>query len=169
VEVYKDIKNYEGLYMVSNCGNVKSLKSGCVMKQRYDKYGYKRIGLRKDGKLSTFFIHRLVAEAFIDNPFGLPCINHIDEDKENNNFDNLEWCSQKYNVNYGNRNSKIARTKCKPILCVDTGKIFTSIKNASKAMQLNASCISSVCNGKARHHKGYKFEFVSFPCESEVI
>lgn len=88
-EIYKDIKGYEGEYMVSNRGNVYSCKRNIVLKPAIAK-GYLRVGLYQDGVRKYFLVHRLVAEAFIPNPKNLPVINHLDEDKTNNDVSNLE-------------------------------------------------------------------------------
>jgi hypothetical protein len=103
-EIWKDIKEYEGKYQVSNLGNVRSLnynKTNTVklLKTYTNKNKYVYVTL---GQNNTYRVHRLVAEAFIPNPDNLPYINHKDENPSNNHVDNLEWCTQKYNVNYGN-------------------------------------------------------------------
>lgn len=117
-EVWKDIKDYEGLYQVSNWGRVKSLKRmdrlgrvvpEQILKPAKDKDGYLIIRLSKDGKPKTFKVHRLVSEAFIPNPDNLPIVNHRDEAKTNNHVENLEWCDYKYSVDYGTRNERIAK------------------------------------------------------------
>ena len=102
-EEFRPIKGYEGLYEVSNLGNVRNVKTGRILKSFDNKRGYLTIRLSKNGKSSKFYIHRLVAEAFISNPNNYPVINHKDEIKTNNSIDNLEWCTQKYNINYGTR------------------------------------------------------------------
>jgi len=109
-EVWKDIEGYDGYYKVSNEGNVKSLdrivlgnrgskcrRVGRPMKLRVEKNGYVRVALSSDGKNIKFSVHRLVGIAFLDNKKGLPEINHIDGNKENNNVENLEWCSSRDN------------------------------------------------------------------------
>ena len=108
----KDIKNYEGLYAITSCGKVWSYKRKKFLKPDINASGYLKVGLSKDGQRKKYFIHRLVAEAYIPNPDNLPQVNHKDENKENNCLQNLEWCDPKYNANYGTRNDKIK----KPIL-----------------------------------------------------
>lgn len=120
-EVWKNIKGYEGLYQVSNYGNVKSCdryvfagagsnhKTQHIKERLLSKKGgakYIQVSLSKNGKTKPFLIHRLVAEAFIPNPDNLPCVNHKDENKHNNNADNLEWCTYKYNNEYNGRVDK---------------------------------------------------------------
>ena len=110
-EIWKDIEGYEGLYQISNYGRVKSLnyaKQGKekILKDRISNSGYKRVNLSKSGERKTYYVHRLVAETFIPNPNGYSEVNHKDEDKSNNNIDNLEWCTSKYNSNYGTRNER---------------------------------------------------------------
>lgn len=120
-EIWKDIPNFEGIYQVSNLGNVKVLdryvnsaiknnnkvkRKGKLLKQ-YNKRGYFQVSLSKNHKRYYFGVHRLVAIAFLPNPNNLTQINHKDENPLNNNLSNLEWCTAKYNCNYGLRNSKI--------------------------------------------------------------
>ena len=116
-EIWKDIVGYEGLYQVSNLGNVKRLKGykgrgkGYVVEEHLiqpsiNSRGYQNVILCKNGKTKTFTMHRLVAIAFLDNSEKLPQVNHKDENKLNNCVDNLEWCDSKYNNNYGTRNKK---------------------------------------------------------------
>lgn len=113
-EVWKDIRGYEGLYQVSNLGRVKSLSKNVkgrnykeiIKAPSYGGKGYYRLSLCKNGKNKYFYIHRLVAQAFISNPNNYPCVNHIDCNIYNNNFDNLEWCTYKYNNNHGKHELK---------------------------------------------------------------
>lgn len=98
-EIWKDIVGFEGLYQISNYGNIKSFvknNKGKPMKQRILR-NYMSIGLTKNKKQYTFFVHRLVAETFIPNPNNFPCVNHIDGDKLNNSINNLEWVTYSEN------------------------------------------------------------------------
>lgn len=112
-QCWRDIEGYEGLYQVSNTGRVRSLNYGRtgktkVLKQSTDKGGYKNVNLHKSGKYKTCKIHRLVAQAFIPNPNDLPEVNHIDENKANNQVSNLEWCDRTYNCNYGTYKQRVS-------------------------------------------------------------
>ena len=113
MEIWKEIPGYEGLYEVSNTGMIRSLRYNKIMIPNTNRCGYEYINLCKDGIIKTKTIHRLVAQVFIPNPDNLPIVNHKDEDKTNNNADNLEWCNQKYNVNYGMSQEKRKCTKIK--------------------------------------------------------
>lgn len=115
MEIWKDIKNYEGLYQVSNLGNVRSLdrirkqfnhngiatvkyKGRILKKQLQKRTGYHTVTLYNNRKAKIKSVHRLVAEAFLENKNKYPVINHIDGNKQNNNVNNLEWCTQSHNV-----------------------------------------------------------------------
>lgn len=113
--IWKDIGGYEGIYQISNFGEVmrlmsydsrNHLRNSKILKQRKNKYGYMVVGLHKNGKENKYLVHRLVAQTFIPNSNNFPEINHIDENKQNNSIPNLEWCDRKYNVNYGNAQKK---------------------------------------------------------------
>lgn len=100
-ELWKDIGGYEGLYQVSNLGRIWSYKTNKILKGSIDSHGYRQVDFRKDGKRKTILLHRLVAKAFILNPDNLPQVNHKDENPLNNHVNNLEWCTQEYNLSYG--------------------------------------------------------------------
>ncbi len=100
-EIWKDVVGYEGLYKVSNKGRLYSIKRKRKMNPTISKNGYKRVKLYINGKFKTVFVHRIVAKAFLNNPENYPVVNHLDENKLNNNVENLQWCTQKQNVNHG--------------------------------------------------------------------
>ena len=143
-EVWKGIDGYEGYYQISNLGRVKSLdrvdsighkRKGKIMKLTpFD--GYLNIILTKNAKRKRFKVHRLVAETFIPNPEMNPTINHKDEVRSNNKVKNLEWCTDEYNVNYGNRTKKYTAKRTKPILRISIDgkekKIYGSMKEVSE-------------------------------------
>lgn len=104
-EIWKDIKGYEGLYQVSNKGRIKSFYfSKEVILKNNMRNTYEIIQLTKNKKRKSFQIHQLVAQAFLPNPNNYVIVNHKDFNRTNNNVDNLEWCSQKHNVNYSRVN-----------------------------------------------------------------
>ena len=107
----KDILNYEGLYAITSCGKVWSYRSQKFLKPNIKKNGYLEVDLRKNGTHKFCLIHRLVAEAYIPNPLGLPEVNHKSEIKSENFVNNLEWMSAKDNRNYGSRNERIWKTR----------------------------------------------------------
>lgn len=120
MEIWKDIKDYEGIYQISNYGRIKSLErlilypdkkhkktiKNAILKSCDNGRGYKCIYLTKNGKREIKYIHRLVAEAFIENIENKKYVNHKDFNKSNNYVSNLEWCSQKENVNYSSKNMR---------------------------------------------------------------
>lgn len=120
-EIWKDVRGYEGLYQVSNEGNVRSLdriikhypkdyfQKGRILKTAPSKTGYQMVVLINHNHRETRFVHRLVAEAFLENANNYPVVNHKDENKANNQVENLEWCTHKHNANYGMRNNKISQ------------------------------------------------------------
>lgn len=130
-EEWKDVVGYEGLYQVSNKGNVRNAY-GKTRKAKIDRYGYETINLSKDGLKKWYAVHRLVAMAFVENPNNYPSVNHIDENKTNNDYRNLEWCTVEYNNKYGERGAHISKTLTKTVKCVETGVIYTAIDAANK-------------------------------------
>lgn len=161
-----DIKNYEGLYQVSNTGLVKSLRRTIVqsngkvitqpekiLKSAYNKSGYEFVALCKDGKCTSTRIHRLVALHFIDNPEGLPQVNHIDSNKKNNDVENLEWCTAKQNMDHSysiGSHSYFSEDhpNGKMVYLVVSGCLFrfNNATQASKALQMNPASVSKAIN-----------------------
>jgi len=178
-EKWKDIEGYEGYYQVSNYGNVKSLerikrgKGNAKIKlnekllvQRLDYCGYLVVHLCKEGKVKTFKVHRLVAQAFISNPFNKETVNHIDELKTNNNVENLEWMTFLENIRYGKlRSKKISKAKSRPILQFDVNenyvKRYCSATEASEINKIPLSNIVECAGGKHKHAGGYIWKYES--------
>lgn len=181
-EIWKIIDGYPN-YMVSNLGRVKSLGNNKMRKEKIlkcwvKKDGYVQIRLNKYGKGKKYYVHRLVAEAFIPNPNNLPEVNHKSEIKTQNNVENLEWCDRKYNMNYGTLIERAAekikgRTDIvekrvakllKPIQQIDleTGivlKKWPSIVEVQRKLGYNQSCINNCLRGRTKASYGYKWEY----------
>lgn len=181
-EVWKDIEGYEGLYQVSNLGRVKALEKTWIcgwnnvtrhqeekiLKVNPNTKGYPSVCLSKNSKTITYGIHILVARAFIPNPDNLPQVNHKDEDKTNNCADNLEWCTNKYNSNYGTRNQRIGKkltnsNLSKPICQYTTEGELVKKWPSSMEVQRQLSFISrnirSCCSGKHKTAYGYIWKY----------
>ena len=152
----KDIKGYEGLYAITTEGDVYSYKRKRFLKYGVNNIGYLCVNLCKDGKVKSYYIHRLVAEAYIPNPENLPQINHRDENKANNCLQNLEWCDASYNINYGTRNEKIK----KPILQYDLdGNLIREWECAADVGKEVNGNICHCLKGKRKSAYGYKWKY----------
>jgi len=175
-EIWKDIVGYEGYYQISNQGRVKSCERYVkkrnggqkfigerYMKLFYCPGGYLEVLLTKNSVVKPKLIHRLVAEAFLDNPNNYPQVNHRDEDKSNNHVDNLEWCTPKYNANYGTRNEKMSLAFRKPVLQKDMQgnivKRWDYIKQIYDETGMDQSLIIQCCKGRREKYKGFKWEY----------
>lgn len=179
-EQWRDISGYEEYYSISNLGRILrkerkiwsdknnsfSILPEKIVTPECDKEGYLRIRLTKEGEGKKFLVHRLVAQAFIPNPNNLPLVNHIDECPKNNRFDNLEWCTEAYNSNYGTRNTRIAEKISKGVnrYSLD-GEYIDSFESTAEAcrklgLPLNRqSNISAVCRGVRKSTLGYIWKF----------
>ena len=162
-EIWKDINGFEGLYQVSSLGNVMSIRNNKILSFGI-RGGYPFVALSKNNKSTNYYIHRLVAEAFVPNPYNLPFVNHKDEDKLNPKADNLEWCTASYNINYGSRNKSMS----KRVKCIETGIIYDSFHEAARKCGIkNYANISEVCSGKRKSAGGYHWEYMGG--ESDVF
>lgn len=165
-EIWKDIEGYEGLYQVSNLGRVKNIKLNVFMKTFKNK-GYHQIQLSNGGKIKTKLVHRLVALAFIQNPENKPQVNHIDENKNNNVVDNLEWVTPKENANHGTRNERIGlasgRTRSKALIAinVDSGDIieFKSSAECAEKLRVSQGNVTRTLKGRTKTVGGYYVKY----------
>ena len=162
-EIFKDIKNYEGLYQVSNLGRVYSIRNNKILKPKLNICGYLSVNLKYKGSHVTKSIHRLVAQTFIENPYNFPQVNHKDEDKTNNCVDNLEWCSAKYNINYGTCRERAAQHFRKPVLMFDLNnnfiKEFNSAAEAGSYVNGNSSNIIGCCLMYEHYNSAYGYKW----------
>ena len=166
IEIWKDIKGYEELYQISNYGNVKSLnyrRSGKekILKPSKNNDGYLFVVLHKNNIRNYCLVHRLVAKCFLEPIEGKDIINHKDENPLNNRVENLEWVTQKENLNYGTHNERISKTKSIPIIQLDLQGNFMffwdSAKTASKKLNINQGNIIQCCRKKRKTCGGYKW------------
>lgn len=164
-EIWKDIKGFDGKYQISNMGNLRSftfVKKGELIKPATDKRGYKIVMLSRGTRDKTYTtrIHRLVAKHFIPNPLNLPQVNHKNEIKDDNRAENLEWCTAKYNNNYGTHGERATKHNCIPVYCVELDRVFSSASEAEKILGVSAKTIRRICIGKTKRIKGYHWKDV---------
>lgn len=164
-ELWKDIKDYEGIYQVSTLGRVKRVKTGRILKPFKHLKGYLLINLCKNNIAYTKTIHRLVAQTFIPNPENKPQVNHIDEDKTNNMVSNLEWVTAEENINHGTRNERVGESNSIPIIATNlkTGESteFYGTSECSRQLDLHQQNITSVLKGTRRQTGGYTFKYLN--------
>lgn len=178
-ELWIDIPGYKGLYQVSNLGRVKSLDrkvtqkhySGIIAHHTYkgklliphkQNTGYYFANLKKDGQTKKEYIHRLVAISFIDNPNNYTYINHIDGNKTNNNVNNLEWCTQSYNIKYAYDNGTKTPPNMKKVKQIKNGqaiKIYNSLTEAGRETNICWTNISKCCRKLRKQAGGYQWEY----------
>ena len=182
-ETWKDVVGFEGLYKVSDKGNVYSVarkdsigrkQGGRMLKPKYGGKGYPQVGLHKNGITKTKSVHLLVAEAFIPNPENSPQVNHIDGIKDNNELSNLEWGARGHNLNYRTQMERSAQARSKKVRAVNikTGEVltFNSLTEVGRK-GYNTSAVSKACwgtyrartgklvGGDGRTYKGYKWYY----------
>ena len=176
-EEWRDVVGYEGRYQVSSMGRVKSLERKVrhwrggeriqkerILKPSNDRRGYLLVSLCDGEKRKTFSVHRLVCQAFHENPDNKPQVNHINEIKTDNRACNLEWCTCKQNVNHGTRTERSAKSRSKPVgqytLDGELVKIWQSPCEAGKQIGLSDSHVSKAANGKLKTAYGCIWRYV---------
>ena len=178
---WSKIAGYEDLYEVSDTGDVRSLdreyidsmgrhtiKRSRILHPSISVYGYKRVSLTRNKRTKTYFVHKLVAQAFIPNPHKYLYVNHKDENKLNNNVKNLEWCTAQYNCNYGTRNERMKNKlrlnskSAKPIIATTTNgkkEYYSSIREARRVLGYLHNGISNALNGRTHTACNRTWEF----------
>lgn len=169
---WRDVPDYEDRYRVNNLGQIQNKKTGLYLKYSTNSGGYSVVYLYGEcHKRKGFKVHRIVCTAFKGNPENLPQVNHINMNKKDNRIDNLEWCTQSYNikhsfVNGGREHNKkmLLMATHKEVLCKDMEgnviKKYFSLSEASRETGCNISNISACCHGKIKSLGGYRWELV---------
>lgn len=162
-EKWKPVLGYEDHYIVSNLGHVFSLYRNKSVRIRKSLRGYGQVNLSKNGVLTTYRVHRLVATHFVPNPNNYTEVNHINENKLDNRAENLEWCSRSYNVNYGDRTEKQKAKVSIPVVQLSLSgeqiAVFPSGIQASRELNISSSGISECCRGKRKTLGGYRWKY----------
>lgn len=159
MEIWKDIKGYEGFYQASTLGRIKNIKNGYITIGSTSRGSYLRKTLCKNNIKRYFLVHRIIAETFLENKQNKPTVNHKDGDRTNNKLSNLEWSTyqeQEYHKIYELNNGKSLTGNPIKLICNETGKIYESVSRCSKDMKLNAMSIYRYLDIDKKF-KGYSF------------
>ena len=172
-ELWKDIKGYEGRYQVSDIGRVKSLERIVIRKNGSKQYrkerilkslskpnGYLYVNLCGSTGKKKFYVHRLVCEAFHENPENKPCVNHIDENKTNNIASNLEWCTVAENINHGTRTARTSKTVGQYTREGKLIKVWKSTHEVERQLGFSKGNISEAARGQLKTAYGYVWKYV---------
>lgn len=175
IEEWRDVVGFEGLYQVSNLGNVKRIKNGSgtqpgrILKPRINR-GYYRVNLSKNSHTTDKRIHRLVAQAFIPNPENKPEIDHIDGNVQNNNIDNLRWVTPKENMQNENTKDVLINRKkrygkenhsSRPIICEELQTLFWGANEAQRCTGIWQQSICKVLSGKRNTAGGLHWRYAT--------
>jgi len=185
-ERWLPVVGYEGYYEVSDFGRVRRLDRyttdcgkggasrtrfirGGLVSPNLNENGYRHLQLYRDGHKTRVKLHRIIAQAWIPNPDNLPQVNHKDENPNNNHISNLEWCTAKYNSNYGTRKQRLSKilqnslVRGKPVALIDNkGNIirtFISASEASRELNIDSSYVAKICRGQNKGTQ-YKFKYI---------
>jgi hypothetical protein len=159
-EIWRDIPGYEGLYKVSSLGRVYSTRTKRYLKPANNGHGYMFVGLHLANEIKKPYVHRLVAKAFVPNPFKKTEVNHIDGNKTNNAANNLEWLTPSENQLHSRRTlGNWTGPPRKAVICVETGTEFPSSHAAARALGINQPSISGVCLGRRKTAGNLHFKF----------
>lgn len=166
MEEWKDIAGYELYYQISDIGQVKRKDTGKILKNNI-RNGYEYVTLCMNGQRKKFYVHRLVAIAFIPNPKSYEQVNHKDGNKSNNKVDNLEWCTQKENLMHAFRTGlntptieNLIRFDRKPVIRIEDGKWFSGVTEAANQMGICEAAMSKCLNkGLSATCCGYHWKF----------
>ena len=169
--IWKDVKGYEGLYRVNNLGQIQNVIKGNILKQFENTGGYLKVYLYKNRNRKTLSVHRVVCEAFINNPNNYPQVNHLNMNKHDNRPENLEWCTQSHNIKHsflhgGRDHNKLMLLKAthKRVCCCDEDgnviKEYYSLSEAARSTGCNVANISACCHGRLKRIGGYRWNLL---------
>ena len=155
MEYWKPIKNYPHLF-VSRTGQVWTTTYSRLLKPHKSNRGYLQVSLSKNKTVKLASVHRLVAQAFIPNPDNLSEVDHIDGNKLNNKVENLQWISHSDNCR---KACKGYDGKPKPVICIETGKVYKTIKEANRELHIPEAVVSAIVRGEFPSYHGLHFEY----------
>lgn len=165
-EIWRNIKEFHGIYQVSNLGRIRNIKKNKILTGYTNNKGYQMIHFHTNTQDKMYSIHRLVATYFKPNPKNLPQVNHKNEIKTDNRACNLEWCTAKHNMNYGTLPKRLSIDKLnntyntKKVICVETGVIYASLREAERQTGIGNASISKACKNKAVLAGGYHWKYI---------
>lgn len=170
-EIWEDIPNFEGIYQISNFGNVKNVSTGRILAKTYDGKGYRCSKLCKEGKRYYLLTHRLVAKCFLPNPYNYNLVNHKDGNTDNCRADNLEWCNNSYNVRYRSvvknnyyRDAKNDDKQNSISVCSMNNvgvpqAVFNSLADTGRKLSISQNTVRRSCRRNTPTAKGEQFVF----------